>query len=84
MASSPIRVDRVSEGHAGLRRDGIDDALGFDLEELEAAELAVAGVPAGGLFEEALLAGVVLVSQAPPQLGSLGPAHGRDPIRTYV
>jgi hypothetical protein len=84
MTASSIHINGKAEGDVGGGGDLVDDPLGADVEELEAAELAMAGVPAGGLVEEALLAGVLLLGQAPTQLGSLGPAHAGEAIRTYV
>ena len=89
MTASPIGVDGVTEGHAGLRRDGVDHPLGPDLEELEAPELAVAGPPGGGLVvEERLLGPGGLVGEPPAQLGPCllrRPGHGRSIIeRVFV
>ena len=88
MTASAVGVDGVAEGHPRLGRDGIDDPLGPDFEELEAAKLAVAGAPGRGVFlEERLLGPGAFIGQPPAELrpsvfGS--PSHGFHLNRTHV
>src|SRR3954470_4600726 len=60
MAASAVRVDRPAEREHRRRRDLVDDRAGVDVEELHAAELALADVALDFLFEEGALTGVVL------------------------
>ena len=53
MAASPVRVDRPLEWEE-VSGDVVDDGLGLDLDELDAAELGRVERPAGHL--EQLLA----------------------------
>jgi hypothetical protein len=68
MAASPVRVDGEAEGHARRVGDLVDDALGVDVQELEAAVLALADMTIDELVlgEERGLAAVVL-RQPPPE-----------------
>jgi hypothetical protein len=66
VAAAPVGVDRVPETERGAL-DLVDDAMGPDVEELDAPELA----PPGAALEDRLLEqralGVGLVGLVPPQ-----------------
>jgi hypothetical protein len=60
MRASAIRVDRPAKGKLRGLGDLVDDRAGVDVEELQAAELALADVTLDLFLEEGPLAVVVL------------------------
>ena len=77
VTATPVGVDGVPKGDGRRLRHGGDDALGPDMEELEAAVGADADVAVDEflLGEQRRLATVV-VGQSPAEFG--GPAHGHS------
>src|SRR5687768_6518260 len=76
MAASPVGVDRVAEA-VGRAAEVVDDPLRPDVEELEAAELAAAGLALEDRFVEQRRMRLRRVGRLPAQL-RLG--HGRSVV----
>ena len=88
MAAAPVRVDREAEGQVGGGAlDLVDDPAGPDVEELEAAVLARAGLQPS--VAEQLALGRGLLGPGPAQVGrsvewEAWSSHAPHPRRTSV
>jgi hypothetical protein len=72
MAAAPVGVDRVAEAERGVA-DLVDDALGADMEELHAPELASARLALEHRLAEQRALRLGLFGQLPTQVGHANP-----------
>ena len=80
MAASAVGVDRVAEREGVVVPQGVDDALGADVEELEAAVLADADLA----LEDGLLEQRALRLVRPGDLPAEPLGHAAEASRTPV